>query len=230
MKYFNLVLAGTLLLLITNTYSQSFSGISGLMIIPNTEIASGQIKIGAYYFNTNQIDYSTHLEYDHKNVFVYYSSIGFLPFLEFSIRGMKVGAPGEALGDRMVSAKVKVLSDTLFYPSICFGIHDFHFSSNTNFHVSYAIISKKLNLLNGINFIAGYGFKLFNSVGTQLNGLFYGVNVSVLPNDGLNLFFENDNENFNSGVKLTFWKTVSAQIGVYDMKFPFYGICYSYQL
>jgi hypothetical protein len=223
-----------LILISHNVYSQSLLGTSGLLNVPDAEIRDKNVAIGGVYFpnkNIYDIKYNNDIV-DKEYTFVYFVSVGFLPFLEVSFRGVKVGAEIEGIGDRMFNAKIKILKENNYLPNLSIGINDLIKTvkdvQTRNFHSAYLVVDKNINILFPSKLILGYGHKLLNARNTLLNGVFGGVNINLL--EPINALLEYDSNNINFAVFFTPFSFTELGFIVYDTKYIGYKINLMYKL
>lgn len=133
---------------------------------------------------------------------VQFATVGFLPFVEVGLRLTRLtGDTPQALGDRMVSVRVRLLKEGEHLPAVAVGAHDLF--GTRIFHATYAVASKTMGTAAGpVGLHLGYGHDVLglDAAGRQFDGLFGGV--SVAPRPWLTLLVEYDGERPNAGVRL----------------------------
>ncbi|MFA7289743.1 MAG: YjbH domain-containing protein, partial [Melioribacteraceae bacterium] len=148
-------------------YSQSMTGLSGLYSIPTAEInADKSVTVGTNYYPKQKLDFLG----DNKGAQIYYLTLGYMPFFEFSVRLTRpFGEKGEgfAIGDRMFSARVKFINESDYIPSVAVGMHDFMAANGgekaKRFNANYFTLTKNFaigNVIDNIGITTGYGVKL----------------------------------------------------------------------
>jgi hypothetical protein len=170
--------------------------------------------------------------FDEHPSLIQFARIGFLPFAEVGVRLTRVtGMPRQALGDRMVSVRLRLLEEGARRPAVVVGAHDL--VGLRNFHAVYAVGSKevaRLPVLGGVGLHLGYGLGdglALSAEGRQFVGAFGGV--SVAPRPGVELLAEHDAERVNAGVRLHVWR-LSFLGAAYGLDGLSGGVSYTHQL
>lgn len=188
------------------TKAQTLSGMSGLLNIPSADMqADGTFIFGGNYLpeiNQPVLGYKT------GN---YFLNLTFLPFLEVSYRMTLLKMEhGYTNQDRSASFRLRLLKERKYFPSVTFGVHDFHTTTtgggNQYFAANYIVISKHLN-------IAGTDFGMTTGYGTdvlmkknRLIGLFGGLAITPSFFKPLKLMGEYDTRGINLGGSLLLFK------------------------
>ena len=189
-----------------NVIAQSLTGTTGLVTIPTAEMPEdGEISFGFSIINKEHSAYSYAHGGQHHEV-ANFITLGYLPFLEITPRLTRLlhFPQPQAIGDRMVSIRLRVLKESAIFPSVVCGVHD-PFGASINFSASYLVASKSFSASNcrmGIHL--GYGgdwLKAREAKGHQFLGLFGGVSLS--PSPFITLMLEHDAEKLNGGVRLS---------------------------
>lgn len=210
------------------TFGQNVYGLSGFVKIPDAEINDGHFSAGIFLINNNQV-FNIKFNDDKlesKYTFVYYASVGFLPFFEVSFRGYKIGSPGEALGDRMFNMKLKFLSeDPNFIPNISIGINDLVKTQEVetqNFNSTYIVFSKNFEAFIPIKIVLGYGIKLFNAAAFDLLGFWYGM--GIIPFTSSRITIEYDSKDVNMGIEYKVFDTFKFSLAYFRLKYAGIGM------
>ena len=187
--------------------AQSLTGTTGLVTIPTAEMPEDAgVSFGVSFFSKKFQQYGRG-QYD---LIPYFANIGYLPFLEVGLRATRrrdLGR-GEGLGDRMVSVRLRLLSERNMVPALVLGVHDFLTGSEgyttTHFNALYLVASRHLRvapLASDVGLHLGYGTDWMKARHYQFVGLFGGVSVS--PTSYLTLMLEYDSERFSGGLRMT---------------------------
>lgn len=214
--FFTLLFCG--LILFNGAFAQSLTGTTGLYTIPTAELLEDrEIAFGVSFFDKKYTGYA-HNDYDEL---AYYTTVGFLPFLEVGLRmTWLIDYPeynpekgidrGQGLGERMPSVRLRLLKEGKTFPAVVVGVHDFisiygTSDSETNYNALYLVTSKNYTIhhemIQQIGLHLGYGSDMMDAHYHQFVGLFGGVSIN--PLDFLRLMVEYDAERFNGGVQ--FW-------------------------
>jgi hypothetical protein len=126
--------------------STSMIGTTGLILIPTAHIITdGKLALGLASYTE-----AKYASYNFDYVYVYYATIGYLPFLELSLRATKF--PGlewsktySSGTERMASVKLQVLKENVYFPSVVLGIHDLY-GKSVQFNAQYIVISKSMQI------------------------------------------------------------------------------------
>lgn len=213
------------MLLSSAVFAQSLSSMTGYYNIPSAEISGDRvITLGACFLNSSYYPKFVDIP---QNSFTYFASIGYLPFFEMSLRFTKKIAPPkpEALGDRMVSFKLRIINESEYLPAIAFGAHDFmHTKEQTTdrFNALYLVSTKNFHLegiLNNVSVTYGYGVDWISSRSNnhQYVGHFGGVELRFLQN--YYLISEYDGDNVNGAVKMKFFRHINLLLGYLGFKY-----------
>lgn len=199
---------------------QSLSSLTGLFNIPSAEtIEDGEIALGIYTLPKYYVE-GKHFDNWALN---YYFSIGFLPFVEGSIRFTRDYSERDALGDRMFSLKIKPIEENEYVPSIAIGLQDFFHSTvnRTNrFSSVYIAVTKNVHLkslINNISFNLGRGFDWIEAGGYEYIGFFGGVSITFF--NFMELIGEYDALEFNSALRIKLFNHLQLMGGFINMKY-----------
>jgi hypothetical protein len=201
MRYFRWVVLGGLLTSVS-TFAQALPGTSGLISIPTATIASdGDMAVG---MNLIAPDYHGYVAdgFEGDAGIVQFATVGFLPFVEVGLRLTRLDSETpQALGDRMVSFRVRLVKESGYRPAVAVGVHDI--VGTRIFHATYAVASKTVGTAAGpVGVHLGYGGEVLplRAAGRQFDGLFGGVTLA--PRRWVTLMAEYDGERPNTGVRL----------------------------
>ena len=188
--------------------AQSLAGTTGLVSIPTAEMPEdANLAVGVNLIDRRYHGYSNE-GFDRHPALVEFASVGFLPFVEVGLRLTRVtGVPRQALGDRMLSVRLRLLDEATRRPAVVVGAHDL--AGTRRFHTIYAVGSKTVGTVPRIGPVGlhlGYGGDPLSlrRVGSGLDGVFGGV--SVAPAQWASLMAEYDTEHVNAGARLKFWR------------------------
>lgn len=200
-----LLFAAGLLSLLAGTpaAAQALPGTSGLVSIPTALIAAdGDVAAGVNVIGAHYHEYYDDGRFDENAAIAQFVTAGFLPFVEVGLRLTRIDdVPRQALGDRMVSFRVRLLKEGRHHPGLAVGVHDI--VGTRIFHAQYAVMSKTVATAAGpAGLHLGYGGDVLplRAQGRQFDGLFGGV--SVAPRRWVTLMAEYDGERPNAGVRL----------------------------
>jgi hypothetical protein len=196
--------------LISGSEAQSLTGVTGLLNAPSANMQKdGTFFMGANYLNRNYIYDLANGKY---NCLIYYFDLTFLPFLEINFRNTReLDNPDHShTVDRMLSAKLRVLKERKYWPSIVLGANDIlttALGENQNFGALYAVATKNITVRkNEIGVTLGYAVHLSYFRHEQFTGIFGGVSFSPSFLRQLTLMAEYDSRNFNVGGSVLFFK------------------------
>lgn len=186
--------------------AQSLTGTSGLVSVPTASMpADGTVSLGVNLLDHRYHGYAQEKQQGHDMI-VQFASVGFLPFAEVGLRLSRgVDVPQQAIGDRMVSVRLRVLKEGARAPAVVVGVHDI--MGTRYFHAEYVAASKHVATpLGTVGVHAGYGgdFSSVQARSRQFVGGFGGI--SVAPRPWLTLMAEHDAERVNAGVRLRVWR------------------------
>jgi hypothetical protein len=212
--------------------AQALTGTTGLVMIPTAEMpADGTVAVGVNLIARQYHDYvEPHPEY---TAMVQFASIGFLPFAEVGLRLTRlVDLPEpQALGDRMVSVRLRLLTEGPLAPAVVVGGHDL--LGTRIFHAFYVVGSKHADsvpVLGSASVHLGYGVHTDHlpSMGRQFPGVFGGI--SIAPRPWVALLVEHDAKRVNAGVRLRSVRGVVLLASLQGMQGLSGGISYTHRL
>ncbi|HHH49826.1 MAG TPA: hypothetical protein ENK52_02475, partial [Saprospiraceae bacterium] len=200
----------------------SLMGNAGFIVSPTANISADRyISVGLHLVH-EKAGYTSYSKQEQSAEQVLFTTIGFLPFMEVTLRLTKPFGKQEprgkyGLGDRSIFLRMQVLKEKEKLPAITIAAHDL-FSTVSFFNTVYIVGSKHFEL--GANFIAhtslGYGTRLRETRAEYLQGIFGGVSIQW---KNLQAIFEYDANQFNTGLKCHLWKKVFLQASALDMKY-----------
>lgn len=211
--------------------AQSVTGTTSLIRIPTAEMpADGQVRFTTGFVHR---DYNDRSE---RDVVQYGTSMAFLPFLELGFRFNKQLSARDALGDRMIALRVRILNERAALPAIVVGAHDFIRSTvslTTRYHALYAVASKSARLTGtGVQLEvathAGYATDVIEARGYELRGVFGGM--SVTPVRQADVLVEYDSRTVNGGVRVRVLRFAEVLAGLQGFDRFTGGIALSVQL
>jgi hypothetical protein len=214
--------------------AQSLTGTTGLVSIPTAEMpADGAVAVGVSVVDERYNGHGFHRKFNGYAVTAQYVSVGFLPFAEVGLRLTRlVDYPEpQALGDRMVSLRVRLIEEGRLTPAVVVGAHDV--IGTRIYHSMYVVGSKGLDsvpLLGGVSAHLGYGdgWPGLDAKGRQFQGVFGGV--AVTPRPWVALLLEHDAERINGGVRLRPWRGLSLLAAAQGGNALSGSISYTHQL
>lgn len=212
--------------------AQALPGTSGLVSIPTATIAAdGDMTLGVNRMAAGYHEYYRQGRVDEQHgALVQFATVGFLPFVEVGLRLTRIeDVPRQALGDRMVSVRVRVLKEGEHLPAFALGAHDI--VGTRIFHATYAVASKTVPTPAGqAGLHVGYGHDVLGlrAKGRQFDGLFGGV--SLAPRPWVTLMAEYDGERPNAGVRLGPLRGVALLAALQNLDGFSGGISYTFAL
>ncbi len=219
-----------------NFFSQSLTGTTGLISIPTAEIAEDrQVIFGASLLHRKYLDYT-----DRKfNAMAYYVTLGYLPFLEVSLRFTRRDYPPElrnsSVGDRMLSLRVQVLKEGKYIPMFSLGCHDVGTTldkgSARHFNCLFLTLSKNF-LIEGVSdeigLHVGYGSDCMESVNHEFTGIFGGVLFKL--NSFADLMLEFDSEKINGGARVLIFNRIRLLFSMIHFDVFSFGASYRFSI
>ena len=163
-------LIGILFILSTNLFSQSNTGMTGLIHAPNGRMLSdGKLILGASYLPEG---YFSREGWEVKDGMPTYLTYAILPFIEIMFRythelDNRVNTETKYFPDRMLGLRLRVKKETKNLPSFIIGLHDIssiigstlnHTSDYTAFYLASSKLVKIVN--KKIDLSVGYAFDL----------------------------------------------------------------------
>ena len=190
--------------------AQSLTGVTGLLNSPSANMQQdGMFYTGANYLNRNYVNSYGEGKY---HCLIYYFDLTILPFLELNFRNTRqIDNPnyGHTV-DRMLSAKLRVLKERKYWPSIVLGVNDIFTQAskgNQYFGALYAVATKNIPVKKSeFGFTLGYAYSYSYFRNNQFTGVFGGVTFSPSFLRQLTIMAEYDSRNFNIGGSVLFFK------------------------
>jgi len=180
-------------------------GTTGLICIPTAQvIPNGKIAVGMAYTDAEYSRYGP----DYSQI-AYYATIGYLPFLEASLRVTEFPNLGRlnyhSQKDRMVSVKLRVIDESHYIPSLVLGIHDIFGNRSIIYNAQYFVISKmiKFPLIGSMRIHTGYSpnpIKSNKIKSYSMKGAFAGIEKEL--SKYLTVILEYDTQKYNAGLKI----------------------------
>lgn len=220
----------------TLEFSQNLEGMEGLFFIPSADIkGDSKVTVGTNYLDKSIVSFGNF----NKSAENYFISLNFLPFIEASVRITRLNGLSssntQAIGDRTPSIKLKLSEESLFFPSIAFGLHDIFavFGGERAVHNNafYTVATKNLkfgSIISNIAITLGYGTDHLDAANHNFVGIFGGLSLSVM--DSVELIFENDSTRSNGAVKAKLFGHLNIVIGILKFKNISGGLSYSFYL
>jgi|GEM_PF-1068511 len=160
---------------------------------------------------------------------VYFTAVGYLPFIEGSFAFVNPDNHPYGIGDRTVSARIRFLKERRALPALTIGFQDFfaakkldiEISDAQHFAATYLVGSKSFN----VNFLpaakniflhAGYGVDIVESNEQHLVGFFGGIDFRPLQE--ISVIAEYDTRYFNMGFKFHLFSHLEIMYMWWDMQ------------
>ncbi len=175
-------------------------GFGAVMTVPTARVQQdGQLAIGFGYIPKPFALYSGP-SYDNL---AYFATLGFLPFLEVSLRGTHALKDSlNDIGDRMASARVQLFTENHGRPAVVVGLHDLIAIQGRKgyFTALYAVATKGLPMSRHLNAetTVGYGVDWIEARSHEFAGLFGGISLGYRRH--LFIKGEYDTKRFNVGL------------------------------
>ncbi len=191
-------------------------GFNAVMTAPTARLLQdGYAAVGVGYIPR---PYSLYEGPDHNNL-AYFAALGFLPFLEVSIRAtLSMDTDYPSIGDRMLSLRAQLLAETSRRPALAVGLHDVAGlldraeGTNNYFTALYMVATKTRRLSSHFNLEStlGYGVDWIPAPSHEFDNLFGGISAGF--REVLFLKVEHDAYRFNFGLGMKLREFVSANI------------------
>jgi hypothetical protein len=233
------VLIGTVSVTVSGA-AQTVTGTNGLVTVPTARMhADGTLALGAGFVNKAYSPYQRGAV-DYVPI---YASLTIVPSVEVGFRFSRAIDSGEAqaLGDRMVLVRVRLVEEGRVLPAVAVGAHDFLRSSGelTNqFNALYAVASKRYvpliplaGVVHEVDAHVGFGTDALSAIGRQFVGVFGGASVTAYTSpDGWaqrwELLGEYDGNVVTVGQRLSLCGGLRLTAGVQGLKVPLVGGTY----
>lgn len=218
---------------------QSLTGTTGYFNIPSAEIYQDKTMfVGSNLLNKDYKKWGNP-DYHAMDFFV---TTTFLPFVELSVRFTRmIDLPHEEYsstnGDRMASARFRLLKEGRYKPAIVFGLQNFFTTLQSgdasHFNSTYLVVTKNFKIpkvIQNVGITAGYGSEVFSAADYQFIGLFGGINITPQNLDFLELILEYDADKWNVGTRITIFKHVVLLAGLEGFDAFSGGLSYRFML
>jgi hypothetical protein len=156
----------------------------------------------------------------------YFATLGFLPFLEISLRAtLSPNDDRTGIGDRMASVRVQFLREARYRPALVLGIHDAIAIQGRKawFQALYGVVTKTLSASKHLDIetTLGHGFDWLEAYYHEFDGLFGGVSLGYRK-----LIFikgEYDATKFNFGLGLQAKRLLTTNLVLLNGRTLAYG-------
>lgn len=206
-------------------------GNTGLLNIPTADMQeTGTFMGGGNYLPEGMTPF-------HFNTGNYFVNITFLSFVELSYRCTLLKTPrhdgkmGYYQQDRSMTARVRPLKETRYFPAVVIGVDDPFKNTGTNyFATAYGAMTKGFSIAEGdrLAITAGYYVPL-NDYSIK-DGPFGGISYSPAFCRELSLMAEYDSDGFNIGAAGRIWKHISLHVFTREFDCVAGGIRYECRL
>jgi len=222
-----------LLLLPRVGQGQSIVGTSGLFHAPTAVLPNdGTLSMGASYIPYAYLPdgfLAVELENGAYDGLAGYGSLMFLPRLEVMFRYTgNVGKPekirNQSFMDRMISARLLLLTEGEYSPAVVFGAHDLigkvlNEKSGSYFAAQYLVASKHLNIASlRLGLHAGYAANILDLPSRAYDGPFGGLNLMPLGDQRLELILEHDSYRPNAAARVLLFRHVGIMAGLWNFE------------
>ncbi len=209
-----------------SSYSQTLTGMSGLLNIPSADMyADGTFIVGGNYLpQINQPVFN----YNTGN---YFFNLTFLPFLEVAYKLTLIQTSENMNQDRSASFKAQLVKEKSFFPAVTIGVHDFHTTSvgngNQFFEANYLVATKHISFRKSadISLTIGYGTDIIMKK-SRFIGLFGGFSFSPSYSKQLKIIGEYDCQGFNLGGSLLILKHLNLLLFAQHLSYLAGGLSY----
>lgn len=228
-----------LILIIANSLlGQSLPGTTGYFNIPSADLqADKTVYLGFNQSAKKYQDYGNG-EYD---INIFYGTITFLEFFEVGLRYSRLNGfeppDRKQAGDRIVTARIRPLTQGKYYPAVLIGFQNFFTTlesgNASHFNSTYIVLTKDIvlkKIINSVGLSIGYGSDIFNSADYQFIGVFGGIKIIPQHLDYLELMFEYDADKWNVGARVTLFKHIKVLAGFEGLDSFSGGIAYQFKL
>lgn len=197
--------------------------------------SDGMVNIGASFLPWEIVSFGE-FKFSAYSPFI---TINYLPFFEISIRITRLinyHGNNQAIGDRTVSTRIRILNENNYLPSVIVGFHDilgaFGGVSAIHNNALYVVSSKHFSIKDpksfGIGIHAGYGLDKIKAQHHNFVGLFGGLSLKLF--NTLELMTEYDGKHSNSGMRLKLFNHLSILGGFIQHKHFSGGASFSFIL
>jgi hypothetical protein len=203
---------------------------TGLVNVPTADVLpDGVMRFGAGVVDEEWAYQGRHL----MNNEVWFMAIGFLPRLEASLRAtvlpeVKLLESEDAPAvDRLASARLQLVSESGRRPAVAAGIDDVR--GTRLFHSLYVVATESLRgEAPQVRLTAGFAPAWLDARAHVLDGAFGGVELGLCPWATALLDF--DTEKWNSGLALTAFGRLSAQLVLLHLDTPSGALAWIHRL
>lgn len=219
------------------TSAQALTGTTGYYNIPSGEIHKDRTMFAGSNLLSKEYKKWGSPDHDAMNFFV---TTSFLPFVEISIRFSRVMGLDDyssTVGDRMASARLQVLNERKYRPSVVIGLQNFFTTLSSgdasHFNSTYIAVTKNFKIpkvIENIGLTAGYGSEIFAAADYQFIGLFGGIKITPQSLEFLELMAEYDGDKWNAGARVTILKHIVLLGGLEGLDAFSGGISYRFLL
>lgn len=248
-----LILNILMLLCLTPTLAQQYTGMSGLIHVPSADMdEEGVARVGSHFMNKMFTPDETFRYNGEKfNTADFYLSVTPFKWIEigytFTLRKRyqeyngNMGGDGYYGKDRYFSLKVQLLKEKDWYPSIAIGTNDPYTTSdesseneaknNSPFRNYYIAVTKHVELKgHSIGFhVAGRYFK--RTYNHKWNGVVGGLTYSPpIDNHHLRSIVEYTGDDINVGADYLLFNHFMLQVSLQRFKYFSGGLCYQLKL
>lgn len=217
--------------------SQALTGTTGYYNIPSAEIHPDRTMFMGSNLLSKEYKKWGSPNHDAMNFFV---TTSFLPFAEVSIRFTRVidlDDYSSTVGDRMASARIRVLNEGKYYPAVLIGLQNFFTTLSSgnasHFNSTYLVVTKNFRLpqvIENIGLTAGYGSDVLQAADYQFIGFFGGIKITPKKMNFLELMIEYDADKWNTGARVTILKHIVLLGGLEGLDAFSGGVSYRFLL
>ena len=221
-------------------YTKSLYSNIGYLTTPAAYIHDGEVSFHYSYIpHPVAVNSGDMYKVDTDN-WIFSSSLGFFPFLEFYFsvfvepqRNVSVGIPNFGANKfRSAGAKFKINKESKTIPSVAIGLFDpnlkkFGSEKSANTVSSTFIVLSKHFFSNNNSFSIGYGSDILSGQFTRLDGIFGGTSFSL--GHKLFLMCDYDSKYWSQGVGII-WKNINLEGALIDFEYIAFRLGYDIDL
>ncbi len=218
--------------------SNTMLGYSGLLLIPTADIRQD----GEFTFGASRIPilYAKNYHGGSYERTVMFASMGFLPFIEGTFAIVRPDNMQGGVGDRSMSARLRLCREHEWRPAISIGVQDFfaikelHLEpvSSQHFAATYVVASNSaffsLPFFHSATFHLGYGVDWLPANDRHLHGIFAGVEFTLIPQ--IQVLCEYDSQSINSGVRFILFSRVHYTVALWQLRHVMQHLTFSISL
>lgn len=203
--------------------AQTLGGVAGLVRAPSAEIMrDGTFYLGASFLPKEILDYTGH----QRDGLVVFSSLTFLPFLEFNLRlTRQLNLPQEATHtvDRSPGLRLRLLRQSQTLPSLVLGFHDLFSTVDQgqarHFAATYLVITRRFEARQFyLSPTVGYSHPLYANRRSEFEGVFGGFKVQPKSIAAAALL-EYLNQSINLGIDLRPTRWAQLKVALLDGRY-----------